>query len=648
MTLTDRVTPNPSGLPVRRELLELLESADPTILLLCLVDLTGDTALLERYAGAFEPRAVRTVQKSHDFDPAVAQDIRQRLADRLGEPPAAPTEGRDEVLFRRLASFTVGEQVDDEFVPLLLEQAGFEKSRRRVAITRQPPEGFHVIVIGAGMTGINAGVKLSEAGFGYTILEQRSELGGVWSVNKYPGAAVDTPSHYYSFSFETNPEWTHYFPAGPEYLEYLKRVADKYGVIQNIRFDTTVIGCRWEEDTAEWFVTADSAGRRSEYRANAIFTATGVLNRPYIPEIPGRDEYTGTAMHGAEWDPEVNLSGKRVVLLGTGCTAVQIATEIATEVESLTVVQRQAHWMNPGSNGSEVVPDPFRWVLSNVPYYDNWFRLKTYWYASDINYEVPRIDPEWQKTHLSASPANDRVLRACTAYLERKLAGRPDLIGKLTPDFPPFAKRIVKDPGFLDTLLRDNVELLMGTIERYRPGGVAVTGGLEVDCDVVILATGFHLDWLSTLDISGRDGAVLNDVWETGLNPFAYLGVTVPGFPNFFVSSGPNSNPNHGGGQNITSEEQVHYLVECLQLLVEQGASAMEPTQEATDAYSEAIDAEMDKTVWKHGGTAGGYYRNEKGRAVVACPWRMVDYWSFLREPDPEHYRFTVGATAGG
>ncbi len=627
--------------PDRDEQLELLEAADPAILVNCLIDITGDPGLLDTYRGDFEPLTFRTAHKSHQVDPNAAREIRSRLATCLADGFAAPVPERLGELFRKMAGFAVGEPVGEEFVPLLLEQAGFEPGRRHVPVTRRPPKDFQVIVIGAGMVGINAGVKLGEAGFGYTIFEQRHEPGGTWSVNTYPGAAVDTPSHYYSFSFELNPEWSHYYPFGPEYFEYLNRVAAKYGVNEHIRFDTSVISCVWDSDSSEWVVTTESGGQRQEHRANAVITAVGFLNRPSVPDIAGRDHFSGVVMHSAGWDHQVDLTGKRIVMLGTGCTAVQIAAAVAEEVEYLTVIQRQPHWISPAKDVLEMVPMGVRWAMSNVPFYQQWFRLKTYWYASDNLYDIPRIDPEWQKTHISSSPANDALMQTCLAYLDRKLADRPDLKDKLTPDFPPFAKRIVKDPGYFDALKRDNVELLTGTIEGFRAEGVTVSGGVDVDCDVVVYATGFTLDFLSAIDITGRGGLQLNDAWQSGLDPRAYLGVTISGFPNFFTTAGPNSAPNHGGGHNLASEEQVHYIVECLQLLVEHDAAAMEPTANATDAYNARVDVEIDRTVWKHGGSAHGYYRNGAGRAVVACPWRMVDYWTALRQPDPSHYRLT-------
>ena len=419
-------------------------------------------------------------------------------------------------------------------------------------------------------------------------------------------------------------------------------VARKYDLYPHISFSTRVLGCEWNEDTQLWHVTVRHAdGSVRTHQANVVVTATGVLNGVSIPEIPGADTFQGEQMHTAEWRSDVDLRGKRVVVLGTGCTSVQVVTSIADQVRSLAVVMRQPHWVIPERAVSEEVPDGMRWAMEHIPYFHQWFRIKSYWWAADKGWPVPRIDEQWQATHVSASPANDAVMQVCLDHLDRSFADRPDLKAKLTPDFPPFAKRIVKDPGFFETVKRDNVSLHTASFQEIRPDGVVTTEGEFLPADVIIWATGFKLEYLGFLDVVGRNGVKLADEWA-GQNPRAYLGITVPGFPNFFVTAGPNAAPNHGGGHNITSEEHVHYVVESLQYLVENGHAAMEPTLEATDEYNRRVDDELDKTVWKHGGTANGYYRNASGRAWVSCPWRLVDYWTMLREPDPADYVFTT------
>lgn len=622
----------------RAALAAAVDAAEPGPLLAALVHLTGDTTLVDEFKAKLD--AHRTTWAG-SYPESVADEVRARARRLLGDSLVPRIEVPDDELFRRIAEVCVNDTVEQEFVPHLREQAGFEPARRVVPTTRRPPEDFTVAIIGSGMIGLNAAIKLGEAGFRYHVFEERDDLGGTWSRNTYPGAAVDTPSHFYSYSFELNPSWSKYYPTGPEYLQYLRGVARKYDLHRHISFSTRVLGCVWDEEDQSWTLTVRGQdGTVRSHRANAVVTATGVLNAASIPEVPGAQTFRGEMMHTAQWRPEVDLTGKKVVVLGAGCTSVQVVASIVDRVEALHVVARQPHWVIPENAVYSDVPEGMTWALANIPYFHQWFRLKSYWWAADKNWAVARIDEEWYATHVSASPANDAVMRVCVDHLDRSFADRPDLKQKLTPDFPPFAKRIVKDPGFFEAVKRDHVTVHRASFREVLPDGVVTTDGEFIEADVIIWATGFKLEYLSFLDVAGRDGLKLADAWADQ-DPRAYLGITVPGFPNFFVTAGPNAAPNHGGGHNITSEEHVHYVVECLQYLVEKNLTAMEPTREATDDYNRRVDEALDKTVWQHGGSANGYYRNKNGRAWVTCPWRLVDYWTMLRAPVPEHHVFT-------
>ncbi|MGW5381233.1 flavin-containing monooxygenase [Nocardia sp. NPDC003963] len=633
-----------------------IAECDPAPLLMAMVHATGDTGLLEEFGARLtleEPgnhyrTGIRPTAPPGTYPDDVAADIRARARELLTTESAAELAVPDDELFRRMASVCTAQRVDAEFVPILLEQAGFTKNRRRVPVTTTPPADFEVIVIGAGIVGINAGIKLGEAGFRYTIFEERDDIGGTWHRNTYPGAAVDTPSHYYSYSFELNPNWSKYYPTGPEYQNYLLDVVDKYRLRDHIRFGTRVRSATWLTEENRWeVVTEDRDGTARRHRARAIVTALGMLNAPNIPSVPGMDTFAGTVTHTAEWDTELDLRGKRVVVLGTGCTSVQVVASIVDEVESLDVVVRSPHWLVPEKTVGGEVPDGEKWAMANLPYYDRWFRLRTYWFASDNLYVLPRIDKEWAATHRSASPANDMVLNTALEYLQKSFPERPDLIEKLTPDFRPYAKRIVKDPGFFAALNREHANLHRASFREVTPDGVVTTDGTFIPADVIVLATGFQLQFTTTIDITGRDGRTLAEVWKGGEDPRAYRGVQVSGFPNLFVTAGPNSAPNHGAGHNITGEEQVHYLIECLQYLLENEHAAMDVVQSAQDDYNDRVDTALDETVWVHpGAQVNGYYRNSAGRAVVPCPWRLVDYWTMLREPNPEDFIFLANEKA--
>ncbi|MFE8916362.1 flavin-containing monooxygenase [Streptomyces globisporus] len=616
-----------------------IEVAEPGPLLMALVHATGDRALLTEFrerlaaAKAAEPDQVLAPGQ---YPREVADEVRRRAHEFLPHGLDPALRDPDESLFLEMARVATDDAVGPEYEPYLREQSGFAYLPSPGVDHRPVPPDFRVAVVGAGMIGINAAVKLTEAGFSYRVFEAGDDIGGTWARNTYPGAAVDTPSHFYSYSFELNPDWSKFYPTGPEYLRYLHHVADKYAIRDNIALSHRVLGCTWVEERQIWRVEVAGPGGAEVYEANAVITATGVLNSPSVPEVPGRESFAGTTMHTAEWDDSVELDGKRVVVLGTGCTSVQVVASLAERVAHLDVVFRQPHWIAPERGVVSEVADAARWAMRHLPYYQQWYRLVTHWFTADKSYAVPRIDEEWYANHVSSSPANDALMQICLRYLHEQLADRPDLVEILTPDFPPFAKRIVKDPGFLAAARRDDVALHRATFERIEPDGVRLSNGEFLPADVIIWATGFRLEYLSFLDVVGRGGVTLSERWDGGRDPRAHLGVMVPGFPNFFVSAGPNAAPNHGGGHNVTSEEHVHYAVACLRHLVDHGYTAVEPTPEATREYNERVDAELDRTVWQHPGTANGYYRNAAGRAWVSCPWRLVDYWSMLREPDPD------------
>lgn len=637
MELPSQITmhqPTDDDVPSAVEIEHYLAELDPALLVAVLVHLTGDPSVLNRYSGAFRPAELRTARTAHEVDPIRATDLRAHVQSLL--MTGTCTMGVPDLsLFKQICELVVGEDVPDKFLGLLREQAGFVSNERSIDVTVKPSVDFDVIVIGSGLVGIDAAVKLHEAGFNFTVLEERPEIGGTWSRNRYPGVAVDTPSHYYSLSFELNDDWTHYFPYGAQYLQYLKGVTAKYDVIDRVQLSTQVLSCEWDDRTSKWIVTTMCDGRVKQQVARAVITALGFFGTPVIPTIPGRDKFAGVVMHTSEWDSDVDLTGKKVTVLGAGCTAVQLVANIADQVGELTTISRQPHWLVPASVDQEVSP-AMHWAFRTLPFFNQWFRLRTYWYLSDNGYEVSRIDPAWPKDRVSVSQANDAVLQVSLAYLETMFGDQPDLKKKLTPDFPPFAKRPVKDSGYYAALQLDHVQLLSGGIETFTEHGYISTEGVEVEADVVVLATGFHLDWLSTIDIKGRGGVALKDRWNP--IPRAYLGVTVPQFPNLFVTSGPNAAILHGGGNNFAGECQVHYIIECLQTMVERDATTFEVTQQTVDEYNIWVDAELDRTVWQHGGTAHGYYRANGGKSIVASPWRMVDYWNELRRPRLEAF----------
>ena len=557
----------------------------------------------------------------------------------LGVPrPTDAPAADDPELFRRLLPIALGSDVDDEFVPLLLEQGGFRLSQPTLPRTVPIPETMNVAIIGAGLAGIIVALAAADAGVEFQIFDRNDDVGGTWLTTVYPGIGVDTPSAYYSLSREVNPEWTSYYPQGGEYQDYLVALADKYGLRDHARFGTEVEALWWDQDRDQWQIHAvDREGNRDVSYARVVITAAGYLNRPRWPEVKGRDTFSGISIHSAQWDPSLDLTGKRVAIIGAGCTAVQIVDACVDEVEHLTVFQRQPHWVAPRKRTSDDVPDYRRYLGRHVPYYANWNRLKSYWSTADNNYPVILRDPQWAKDHLSISPANDVLLQMCLEYIDRTFGAGTELARKVTPDFAPYGKRIIRDPGgYYAALTRDHVDVEASEPAEVNAKGIVTQEGQQIDLDVIVYATGYHLDFLSTVDIRGRDGRRLTDEW--GDSPRAYRGGTVPGFPNLFINSAPNYSPGHGAGANFSMEVLAHYIMECLQLMALRGATTMEVTQQAYETYVAEIDEAMAGTVWCHTPNAHTYYRSGSGRVVVATPYRLVDVWNQHRAPIDEHF----------
>ena len=631
----------------RSDIKSILKQLDPSLLLLVLLHMTNDFSLLRKYAGRFKKKVAppsgafsardwvpKYASPIYSVDDKTSAEIINRLTDSISKRSFPLLAAPEDVFFQRMISFCVADDIPADDVQYYKESMGFITQNRTLKPTKLPPEDFKVFVMGAGMIGINAAIKLKEAGFNFVVVEKRDEVGGVWSLHEYPGAAVDIPALLYSFSFEPRKTWRTHYPQRDEYLSYLKDVASKYDIMDRIEFGTEVTACRWDDDRQLWIISAIQGGRSKIYEANAFIAASGQQTRAVIPEFEGMDKFEGKIIHPTHWDPKTDVAGKKVVVVGTGATAVQVVPAIAGRVESLTVVQRQPTWLLPNTLLGVPLEEAERWARQNLPYYMQWSRART-WYLAGFapHNQIIRVDPEWQKTHETVSAANDYAMRRCLAYLQEKLADRPDLLSKMKPDYPMFAKYPVGDCGYLESLKRDNVALKVGSIRKFDPDGVVLTDGEKVECDIAVMATGFDWEFLSFLDVEGLDGKKLNEIWKNGREPYAYMGMLVPGFPNFFVPCGPNSIA-LGGGHSFISESAVHYIVEFLQTLIENDVSSMEPTPEETARQNEEIDAYLDRTVFKQAGGANGWFRTQSGRVRALGMWSGIEAWKMHRAPD--------------
>lgn len=627
----------------REEVLRYAAEADTGVLLAAIVQVSGDTTLLERFGPLIQtppPNFTGRLLPQRILPAEPLAELVQLAADLFsGEQPESYTQVIDDAVFARALAFATGEDVPAEFVASTKEQSGFTLSLPEPPKTDAFGQRYKTIVLGAGMSGIAAGVALGHAGYDFEIIESSNDIGGTWRLNNYPGVAVDTPSIYYSYSFNIKTDWSKYFPLGAEYQAYLRDTVAKFDLMRNITFNTTITRMAWNDQEQEWAVTTLSDGVEEVRRAKFVITARGFLNRPKFPNVPGIEDFAGLSVHSTEWTPDIDLRGKRVGIIGAGATAVQVVDGIWQDLDHLTLFQRQPHWVMPNRLGTGNVPEAEAWLQANVPFYARWQRAKTYMFTTDRYFPKVRVDPEWVKTHdLSISEANHESLTLAQDHLAESIPNDAEKRRKLTPDFPPNSKRIIRDPGsYYEALASSKSDIVDVGIERITPTGILTQDGVLTELDVIIYATGFTLDFLSTIEIVGKGGFTLADEWADN-NPHAYLGGTVPGFPNLFITSAPNSSAGHGGGHNYMTEVSQYFILQCMRQVVEQDAESIEVTVDAEAEFLDEVTAQMEGSIWRHKSSAHTYYTNAAGRVILPNPWRMVDYWQWNREPLLEHF----------
>jgi len=623
-----------------------LESASIPTLLMSLVHLTGDAGLLD---GPIRPGRAVMGEVQGGLSAEEKAEARKRALEALRKyrdsgcklpPPPSPDT------IRRMLSFMVGEPVPDEYVPMFLEEMELDgEDVRALRWDREVPaerkQAFHVLVIGAGMSGILTAIRLEEAGLPYTVVEKNPSVGGTWWENRYPGCRVDVANHFYCYSFEPSHDWSEFFSQRDELQAYFERTTDRHGLRPKIRFETEVVGARWDEAAAQWQVRLRTPdGREDTLAANAIVSAVGQLNRPRLPDLPGRERFRGPSFHSAQWDASQDLRGKRVAVIGTGASAFQLVPEVAKQAAQLTVFQRSAPWMIPNPVYHARVAEGKKWLLRHVPAYARWYRFLLFWPGSDGLLPSLVIDPSWPHPERSVNALNEEQRISLTAWYASQLEGRPDLLAKVVPDYPPFGKRILQDDGtWLATLRRENVELVTAGIREITEDAVVDAAGNRHPADVIVYATGFHANrFLWPMEIAGRGGQLLSE--RFGEEPRAYLGITVPGFPNLFCLYGPATNLAHAGSIIFHSECQVRYAMGCVKALVENGWRALDCREDVHEAFNARLDAALAKLVWSHPGM-NSWYKNRRGKVTTTSPWRLVDYWRWTREPDLADYHVT-------
>jgi len=627
------------GQPMNEEdLRSAMEVANLPTLLMVLFHLSGDEKWLRE---PYLPTRTRglDLHDSGGLDDAVQQEIRAAAFEALtawsnGSAPVVSAPGQD--LLVRMMGVCMGEEVDPDYAPMMAEDMGFVPAEARRPADGDPQE-MSAVVIGAGVSGLLASAKLTQAGIRHVVLEKNDEVGGTWLNNRYPGCGVDTPSYLYTFSFLPN-DWSTYFGKRDDVWNYFVDTARRLNLHENIKFGVEVLSAVYDDEAHEWTVTArERSGDTVVYRATSVISAVGMLNVPSMPRIDGAETFTGQFFHSADWPADLDVTGKRVAVLGTGASAMQIVPAIADKAADLAVYQRSPQWVAPSSNYFDRVPEGVHWLMNNVPFYRAWYRFRLAWTFNDKAYPSLWADPDWPTPERSLNAINEGYRRYFTRYMSEELDGRPDLLEKAMPSYPPYGKRMLLDNGWYRALRQSNVHLITDPVASITPTGVRTAEGEERPADIIVCATGFEARRLvGQYEVRGSSGKSLREEWGDE-NAFAYLGITVPGFPNFFLMYGPNTNTGHGGSYIWIGECQIRYIVDLMCSMAEQGIAAVDCREEVCAEYNRAVDEAHSKMIWTHGGMQT-YYRNTQGRVVTNSPWRVVDYWRLTHEANLDDF----------
>lgn len=472
-------------------------------------------------------------------------------------------------------------------------------------------------VIGAGMAGILSAIELQRRGYeDFTVYEKGDRVGGTWRENRYPGVGCDVPSHLYSYSFALNPEWSHLFAPGHEIQEYFERVAAQHGVPERTRFGDEVTELSWH-DGCWHLVTA--AGHRDE--VDVVIAATGVLHHPRYPDIEGLDSFAGHCFHSARWPEDLDVTGLRVGVVGTGSTAVQICGAVVGEAAELALFQRTPQWVLPQPNPAygEEEKESFRRDPSTMALaHETLSQLFAEGFANAV------VDAD--------SPQMQGISQVCQDFLEQSVRD-PELRERLRPDYRVACKRLVVSDNFYRTIQQANARLVTDSIERVGPAGVRTADGTLHELDVLVLATGFKVDaFLRPMDVVGRDGLQLSDAWDP--RPNAYLSISIPGFPNLFLLNGPNG-PVGNFSLIEVAELQFAYVQQLLDELHSGEVREICATSEAMEAHEAARVEAAKKTVWVTG--CRSWYLDDRG-VPAAWPWPFQHFREVMQAPDPEAF----------
>jgi cation diffusion facilitator CzcD-associated flavoprotein CzcO len=476
------------------------------------------------------------------------------------------------------------------------------------------------LIIGTGFSGLGMAIALQKQGASFVILEKADDIGGTWRDNIYPGCACDVPSHLYSFSFEPKPDWSRMFSPQPEILDYLRGVTDKYGLRRHIRFGALVERAQWDDDEHRWHVFT-AAG--DEFVAQFLISGAGALHIPSVPDIEGMESFSGSAFHSAQWEPDIDLTGKRVAIVGTGASAIQIVPKIVDQVAELQLYQRTPPWVFPRPNAH--ISSRLRQVFAQVPGVRAALRAGIYWFLEATAFGLTR------------RPGLLRIYEAMGKWNIRRAISDPQLRRTLTPDYRAGCKRILYSTNYYQALAQPKAEVITDRIRRVTRQGIVTSNGTERAADVIVYATGFHVtDSYTYVDIKGPGGEDLVDRWNAE-GVAAHRGITVAGMPNLFFLLGPNTGLGHTSVVFMI-ESQIRYVAQAIAAVDKAGVDALAPTRVAQDRFNAGLQQDLERSVWNTGGCRS-WYLDEHGNNRTLWGGFTWQYWAATRSLDLAEYQ---------
>lgn len=638
--------------PARPELLDATDDmikdavghADPMVLRGLLYQLTADPELVSMELKKVQTGRMEATAPATDADTAMLRRKAVEFLKQYRDAGAGPIDFGPQNRINESLDLIVGDRIKDEARDLMREETAIDPWARSLKWQTAPNpaklEGFSVIIIGAGMGGLNSALQLKRAGINFQVIEKNANVGGTWWENRYPGARVDTPSRGYTNLFGV--DFPYPYTYGPHYenQKYYDWVANEFDLRGSISFGTDVRSLTWDEEAGEWEVFISGPDGEKLLRANAVISGVGFLSRPNIPEIEGADKFKGETWHTARWPEGKDLSGKRIAVVGTGCTGYQLIPELAKlDGAELVVFQRTPQWIFPAPGYQAKVAEQILWLDRNLPLHTNFMRFKTFYGTGPDFVKVFDVDPDFDDPY-TCSAANKAARDRAIEYLESAIKD-PELVKKMIPAHPPWSSRpVVVDPAdsVLDSIQQDNVELISSGAVQLTENGIIDGDGAHHEVDVIVWATGFKAhDFLYPMTITGRDGMTLDKLWEKD-GARAYRGCMMPGFPNLWVLYGPNTN----GGLPVSQyhEMTMVYAMKCMEKLILDNKQSIDVKEGAFWDYNHLVDEGNSKKLWADP-RAQNYWWSKHGRTVSQTPFTGYEVRDHLKQPDWNHLEIT-------